>query len=136
MRITTLKVILCGVALLCAVSCNSSKPTDPASPSLYGAWGAVNTDQETGIRTYERLTELAGRRSGYEFGLGGSLVIRNSGWCGTPPLTFFNFEGSWQKEEDRVLTLTYHDLGVVQDFCLEVVALSARELRCRIERIE
>ena len=136
MRTTALKVLLCGVALLCIVSCSSSGPSEPASPSIYGAWGVVSTDQETGIHTYERLTELAGGRNGYEFNLGGSLVIRNSGWCGTPPLTYFNFEGLWQKEEDHILTLSYDELGVIQDFCVEVVALSASELRCRIERIE
>ncbi len=136
MRTIALKMLLCGVAILCNVSCGSSDPTEPASPSIYGAWGAVSTDQKTGLRTYERLAELTGRRNGYEFNLGGSLVIRNFGWCGTPPLTYSNFEGSWQKEGDRILTLSYHELGVVQDFRLEVVALSASDLRCRIGRIE
>ncbi len=136
MRIIGLKTALCLVGLLSAVSCGPADPTSPASPSIYGAWGAESFDPDSGVLIYTRLESLTGNRGGYEFGLRGSLLVRNFGWCGTPPYSYANFEGAWQQEQDHVLTLSYFELFDIQDFRLEILELTASELHFRLERVE
>ncbi len=42
------------------------------------------------------------------FKKGGKLIVRqNAGWCGTPPITYRNFEGSWELTSDSTIRLSY-----------------------------
>ena len=136
MRITVLRSALCLVGLLFCVACSSPAPASLQDPSVLGAWGFNSMDDQSGIRVYAKLESLVGDQNGYMFEPGGVLLVRNAGWCGTPPLTYSNFEGSWTEEQEGHLVLTYPNWEAMQDFRLEILNLTKNEMRCRIELVE
>ena len=66
----------------------------------------------------------------------GSLVFRNHGWCGTPPLTYSNLDGTWLALNEDQLVFTHPLWSEPQNFLLTIVSLSDDELRCTLELIE
>ena len=45
---------------------------------------------------------------GIEFRKNGTLIKRqNAGWCGTPPITYSNQEGSWKILSDTSIQISY-----------------------------
>lgn len=56
---------------------------------------------------YIRATEFASDKPGYQFKPDGLFVRRgNIGWCGTPPVTYGNFDGQWKSIDE--ITLIIH----------------------------
>ena len=54
----------------------------------------------------ERREELDEAFYGFIIGEDGSFTERkNTGWCGTPPITYGNFEGSWTAVSDSLLDI-------------------------------
>ncbi len=119
------------VVVLVAASCSSDNPTNPNGGSIIGAWGYDSYDAETGIEAYKRQGSLSGDKSGYQFDSHGVLLVRSAGWCGTPPLTYSNYEGSWVEESEDVLVLNRSDLGYTMSYKLEIVELTNDVLRFR-----
>jgi hypothetical protein len=129
----TLKGLL--ITLFC-VACSSEEPTSPQDPTFAGAWGFQSVDAESGIRVYSRLDSLTGDQVGYFFGPDGFLLIRNSGWCGTPPLSYSNLEGTWEEEHENNLLLKYPRWDWIRDSRLVIISLSAQEMRCRVDDVQ
>ncbi|TYA74888.1 hypothetical protein [Seonamhaeicola marinus] len=95
---------------------------------LIGNWVEPNYSEEKTV--YKRAASLPNEAYGISFKEDGSLVERSSGWCGTPPLTFFNINGSWELDgtlieltkEDypshlgwRIVSLTHDELVVKRE---------------------
>ena len=52
---------------------------------------------------YTRAEGLNENDYGVSFNPGNSLVERqNAGWCGTPPISFANYNGTWSKTGDII----------------------------------
>ena len=52
---------------------------------------------------YTRAEGLNENDYGISFNPGNSLVERqNAGWCGTPPISFANYNGTWSKTGDVI----------------------------------
>jgi hypothetical protein len=52
---------------------------------------------------YTRAEGLNDNDYGISFNPGNSLVERqNAGWCGTPPISFANYNGTWSKTGDII----------------------------------
>jgi hypothetical protein len=52
---------------------------------------------------YTRAEGLNENDYGISFNPGNSLVERqNAGWCGTPPISFANYNGTWSKTGDII----------------------------------
>ncbi len=136
MRTAVPRTLVCMLVALCCVSCSSSDPASPSDPAYSGAWGLESIDSESGTRVYSKLDSLSGDQDGYMFDSGGSLMVRNAGWCGTPPLAFSNFEGSWVEEADDILFLTYPHWDEMRDFRLVILSLNDAEMHCRVDEVE
>lgn len=132
MKNATAGVLLCLVVALCFSSCRSSDPAATQDPSISGAWGLQSVDDESGTRVYTRLEALTGDRDGYCFGPAGLLLIRDAGWCGTPPLSFSNHEGSWTRESEFVLVLSDQGWDAIRSCRLTILSLGEAELRCTV----
>ncbi len=48
--------------------------------------------------TFKRADALPNEGYGISFKENGNLIERSSGWCGTPPLVFSDYQGKWQQE--------------------------------------
>ena len=76
---------------------------------LLGYWTSPVYDSVNHLQKAEQfyLTERDDGR-GYQFLKGGKLIVRqNSGWCGTPPISYENVSGSWEFLDDNKLLLNY-----------------------------
>ncbi|UJR38667.1 hypothetical protein I4U23_031333 [Adineta vaga] len=55
---------------------------------------------------YIRSTQFISNKPGYQFKPDGQFIQRqNVGWCGTPPITYGNYEGRWKVFDKTTLTV-------------------------------
>ena len=100
------------VLFLAMVGCEKSDVATN-NHNIVGCWiNPVYMDNVEGklIYHYERSKKLTDNSGGIKFLYDGTLINRaNAGWCGTPPITYSNFSGNWQIQEngDIVIDATY-----------------------------
>lgn len=74
--------------------------------ALIGTW--IYSDYDDQAMHYEKARSFDENQPGIEFKRNGKLVKRqNEGWCGTPPITYKNFNGSWKQTSDSTLEIHY-----------------------------
>lgn len=72
--------------------------------NLIGNW--ENQEYQDSLITLNTVASLSEDQYGISFYEDGTLKeIKNSGWCGTPPITYREFYGTWDLSSDSVLTL-------------------------------
>ncbi len=135
-RINPLTAILAGLLLagLALTGCSDSEetlvaPTPKVDDDLIGAWLSIGYDPETRVHSYERVAELDGDRSGYHFLGDGRLLHRSHGWCGTPPLSYFNQQGRWAAVAEDHVDLIFANWPF--DSQMEIVAVDETTLQLR-----
>lgn len=72
--------------------------------NLIGNW--ENQEYQDSLITLNTVASLSEDQYGISFYEDGTLKeIKNSGWCGTPPIAYGEFYGTWDLSSDSVLTL-------------------------------
>ena len=56
---------------------------------------------------------------------------KNAGWCGTPPISYDSFEGSWEAVSDSLLNVTVAYWGGMMTYQIRIVSLDEEELAIR-----
>jgi len=100
---TILKTVL-FLLLVTTIGCSQNE-TIPinASDKVIGHWiNPVYTGSELQLT---RASSLKDDGYGLSFLEKTQCVERTSGWCGTPPLTFSDFKGTWTRT-DKMLIMT------------------------------
>ncbi|GAL70310.1 lipocalin family protein [Jejuia pallidilutea] len=118
-------IIFCFVNMRCEP--NEEALID-ANNLLIGHWAEPKYNEET--ITLTRVKGLPEDGYGISILDKNNFVERSSGFCGTPPLTFSNYEGKWQLTEDvitinqdhfpnhyawRILSLTENELVLTKE---------------------
>lgn len=101
---TILKTVL-FLVLVTTFGCEDNDDTIAINESnkLIGHWiNPVYTDSEIKLT---RASSLKSDGYGLSFLEKTQCVERSSGWCGTPPLSFMDFQGTWTRT-DSVLIMT------------------------------
>jgi hypothetical protein len=116
-------------------SCTKDKiEIDPNNP-LIGIWNY--SDYNNNVQVYARSREFSDNQ-GFKFNTDGTLLERkNSGWCGTPPITYSDYPGKWAIINDTLIRLevgywggsmTYNlDIESVNSDSLKVITVSVNE---------
>jgi hypothetical protein len=79
-----------------------------------------------------RSEELDQDRYGFSIKEDGTFLERkNAGWCGTPPISFGNFEGTWTALSDSLLQITVGYWGGTMSYQIRIVSLDKETLRIR-----
>jgi hypothetical protein len=101
---TTLKTVLL-LLLVTSFGCSQENETIPINESnkLIGHW--INPVYSGSELQLTRANSLKNDEYGLSFLEKTQCVERSSGWCGTPPITFFDFKGTWTRT-DSVLIMT------------------------------
>jgi hypothetical protein len=87
--------------ILFFVGCEEKIETEQSSDSLIGYW--IDPQISDSLVTYSKSNELVENNYGIAFHSDGTFIERkNSGWCGTPPISFSDFEGSWTKTDSLI----------------------------------
>jgi hypothetical protein len=98
---------------------------------LIGTWVEPFYDEEK--TTFTRNNDLPNNASGITFKQDGSFVERSSGWCGTPPLSYSDYIGSFEIDETLVKITTEFYPGNYQ---WKIISLTEKELIVKKELSE
>ena len=97
-----MKIVYTLLIALLLFNCQSDNEIEINSENLLiRNWVNPNYDNET--ITYQRAANLQENASGVSFQKKSIFIQRTSGWCGTPPLTFYDEKGTWKTEETLIL---------------------------------
>ena len=91
-------VFLVSFISLALFSCSKENTfIQDGNTELIGSW--INPQYTDTVVIYTRANNLVENQYGITFKSGNKLVERqNSGWCGTPPVTTADYEGTWNQE--------------------------------------
>jgi len=98
-----------------------------------GIVGTWNQEASRGDTTFlKRAGSLDEHAYGFTIHQDGTFVERkNSGWCGTPPIAYANYEGTWEALSDSLLSITVDYWGGVMTYQIRIVSLDAEDLAIR-----
>lgn len=114
-----LEIIAISILALAFASCKTSNSTTAqntstnlAPGSFEGSWIFLSSDSQDDVFLLSRIDSLKNDRGGIRFAADGTLIKRqNAGWCGTPPISYANFDGKWKPLSDSSLALSYSYWG-------------------------
>ena len=89
-----------------------------------------------GTSIYVRASKFDKDNAGIEFKNDSQLVMRqNAGWCGTPPINYGNFNGTWTMIGDTCIIMTYRvSWGGTMEQEDRIVSIDADTLVLRYKR--
>lgn len=84
---------------------------------------------EDGITKLNRVDDFDPERYGFSLHEDGTFIERkNAGWCGTPPISYDNFEGTWEPLSDSLLDITVAYWGGTLTYQMRIVSLEEDKL--------
>jgi len=93
------------------IGCEKNIEIEQKSNSLIGYW--INPQTTDSIVKYSKSPNLVENDYGLAFYSDGTLTERkNSGWCATPPISYSDFEGSWEKTDSLISILVDYWGGI------------------------
>ena len=98
---------------------------------LLGVW--INPSYNEDTTTFSRGSKLPEEGYGISFAENGTFMERTSGWCGTPPLTYFNIEGNFSLDEDLI---TIENPNYPPSFSWRIISVSDTTLVVKRELSE
>jgi len=123
------KTFYLGFAILFFSVLYSCKKTDnqlPVPEGLEGVWS--NRVVENSFVKFDRTTTLPKDDYAIAFQENQVLVERkNAGWCGTPPITYGNFQGSWT-ENDSIIKITVDNWSGLADYEWKIISITENHL--------
>jgi hypothetical protein len=129
------KVILAFVFALALISCHKEdNPIKEQDTSLTGTWiNPVFTDT---LVTYDRSVQLTENQYGITF-LNRNKVIerKNNSWCGTPPITTADYDGTWALTDD-IVKVNIGFWGGTVDYTWKIISLCDSKLIISIVKTE
>jgi hypothetical protein len=123
------------VVTLAVLSASCSHVTDsdedyPLPDDLFGTW--VRAEYEEGIMTLRESEELEQDEYGFRIHPDGRFLERkNAGWCGTPPISYENYDGEWKGLSESLLEITVGYWGGTTSYRMEIVSLGSADLHVR-----
>jgi len=97
--------------ILFFVGCEKNTEIEPTSNSLIGNW--INPQTTDSMVTYSKSNDLVENDYGITFHSDGTLIERKiSGWCATPPISYSDFEGTWEKTDSLISILVDYWGGI------------------------
>lgn len=87
---------------------------------------------EDDITWMNRAGDLSANGYGFIIKEDGSFIERkNAGWCGTPPISYDNFEGNWEALSDSLLDITVAYWGGTLTYQMRIFSLEEDKLGIR-----
>lgn len=123
MKFTFIAVLLSIVLVACQ---KSEIVPESGQSELYGSW--TNPQYSDSIVTYTRIGSLIENQYGMLFSEGNKFTNRdNSGFCGTPPISTTDYEGTWTIN-NSVIEITVPFWGGVSHKTWKVISLENEKL--------
>lgn len=131
MKKTSLLIFL---LVLLFTSCKKDETNFDPNNKLLGIW---NVSEYVGNTTVYKRSAAFVDGYGYEFKSGGTLIERqNAGWCGTPPITYADYSGSWSVINDTLILVNVSYWGGEMSYHLDIESVDANYLKAALLLIE
>jgi hypothetical protein len=99
----------------------------PSNDHLIGSW--FNPRYNDSIVSFERSEGLVENEYGFLFNEENIFIERkNSGWCGTPPISYADFDGTWTNK-DSIIKITVDYWGGTADYTWKMVTVDETTLK-------
>jgi len=126
------KMLILLMALL-LISCEDELAEADAlgeNAGIVGTW--IDDGYEDDLTLLRRGDELDHSKYGFTIKQDGSFIERkNAGWCGTPPISYENYEGTWEALSDSLIDITVAYWGGTMTYQIRIVSLDGEELQIR-----
>lgn len=95
--------------------------------SLFQTWAFSGNQSDTLIyKASNKNTEA----HLYTFSEKGSVEVKqNAGWCGTPPISYSDYTGKWEKTGNNTFNLTYPFWGGIVYETWKIISCNSSELK-------
>jgi hypothetical protein len=111
---------------ICSACSKDEIKTDPDN-LLVGLWIYSGFQDNTNI--FLRNTEFVDNHC-YRFNSDGTLTERkNSGWCGTPPVSYADYSGTWTIINDTLIQINVGYWGGTTSYMLDIEAVDSNSLK-------
>ncbi len=101
---------------------------------LIGIW--IYSDFQDNTAIYTRDQEFVDNHC-YKFNTDGTLNERkNSGWCGTPPISYADYTGSWSVLNDTLIQIKVGYWGGTMSYKLDIESVSADSLKVQYSPVD
>lgn len=129
---TTLRIVL-FLLLFTTIGCEDDYETIIINESdkLIGHW--INPISNYPELKLTRANSLKQDKYGISFLERSMCIERSSGWCGTPPLTYFDFQGTWTRNDSSLIISIGSGANGIEDIKWKIKTLNDQYLI--IERI-
>ncbi|MFZ0280604.1 MAG: hypothetical protein WAL29_03065 [Bacteroidales bacterium] len=109
------------------ISCSENGIEVDSSNLLLGRWNY--TDYQEDISFYERTSEFTDTH-GFQFNSDGTLIERKiNGFCGTPPVTYADYQGNWTILNDTLIEVNAGYWGGTTNYWLDIESVSENSLK-------
>jgi hypothetical protein len=116
-------LILFTTLLFLSFGCSKDNNQIDPDNLLIGVWNFSESNNNDNI--YIRSSEFI-EDHGYKFNGDGTLTERqNSGWCGTPPITYANYPGTWNLINDTLISLDVGYWGGTTKYKLDIQSVDS-----------
>ncbi len=124
----TVVQIIFSLSILITISCENQNETDKdiITDDLVSSYTTPVYNDST--ITFTKTSSL--KEDEYGFSILNEHVFferKNSGWCGTPPIAYKDFEGTWSRNNDTI-NITVGYWGGLIDYVWEIIHLDEKKL--------
>jgi len=115
------------LTLFAFLSCQKSEELmNYESEKLIGYW--TNPQLNDTLWSFERINRLPDNQYGFAFKTGQIFIERkNSGWCGTPPISYADFDGTWS-QNDSIINISVGYWGGMIDYHWKIIWVDKEKL--------
>ncbi len=101
-----------------------------SNSTIVGTW--VEEGQKGDTLLLQRNEAFDKERYGFTIHENGTFIEhKNAGWCGTPPIAYDSFDGTWEALSDSLLDITVAYWGGMMTYQMRIVSLDEDELAIR-----
>lgn len=120
-------LIITGTLAFILIGCSKDNINIDPDNLLIGVWNYSDFNNTENI--YIRSNEFVENHC-YRFNSDGTLTERkNSGWCGTPPITYADYPGTWNILNDTLIQIDVGYWGGTTKYKLDIQFVDSKELR-------
>jgi len=124
MNIKYLSILILTLVLLFGCDlCNSNN-----KDSIFNTWVKFD-DEWASPLVLQRADKLNTNNYGFSIISNGKFIERkNSGWCGTPPIAYKNYNGKWKYVSEDIIEIEVEFWGGVETYKIEILSINKNEI--------
>jgi hypothetical protein len=125
-------LFIISLAIVSLASCKKENDSNTeksaiTDSNLIGSW--INPDYSDTIISFGKSDSLKTSDYGFTFFENGEFIERaNAGWCGTPPISYADFHGTWEMT-DSIVTIEVDYWGGNATYKWRVLSLTNNALK-------